>query len=198
MTWQPRPEPVRVPDPQPGSTPVPGPEPTLDLDEIQGNVLAGFLKDHQTFVFVRFPDSEPDRAHSWLAELTPRISTTTQVKAFNDAFSAARRKRGGDDPDGMKAVWVNVGVTHSGFARLAPGAAATLARFEAFAAGPAARAADLRDVGDGDPTAWLFGTDDTRRIDAVVTIAADDVDDLRGRSEPPTCPHRVARARDRI
>lgn len=159
-----------------------GPEgtPALELGEIQGNIVAGFLKDHQIFLFLQFPDGAPDRPAGWLRDLTPRISPTQEVGTFNAAFSDARRNRGGDDPENLKALWVNVGLTHSGFLLLAPGAASVLARFEAFSAGPAARAPELRDGGESDPATWLFGTADTRRIDAVVTIAADDVEDLRG------------------
>ena len=31
------------------------PEPELKVDNIQGNILAGFNKDHQSFLFVNFP-----------------------------------------------------------------------------------------------------------------------------------------------
>ena len=62
---------------------------------IQGNILAGFRKDHQVFVFLTIPDERAGRAY--MAELVPRdptqsrIASTRQVADFNETFSAARR-----------------------------------------------------------------------------------------------------------
>ena len=101
----------------PGSTqaaPPPSPVPAADLPaldvgslslrssvEIQGNILAGFHKDHQVFVFFGFPAQIPslppnqDRARQWLNELIPRLATTKEVADFNRRFSAARQANGG-------------------------------------------------------------------------------------------------------
>jgi hypothetical protein len=39
----------------------------LHLDEIQGNILAGFSKDHQRFLFLRIDDVA--KAKTWLRTL---------------------------------------------------------------------------------------------------------------------------------
>lgn len=173
MGWQPQP-----PDPSPEPTP------GLDLresDEIQGNILAGFKKDHQVFLFLVFPTSEAGQA--WLAELVPlegpaRVASTREVATFNRQFSEARRNRGGDDPERLKAIWLNVALTAPGLLKLAPALDVDLARFPAFRAGAAARAEGLRDVGRSAPERWLVGRDD-QEVDALITVAADAASDLR-------------------
>jgi Dyp-type peroxidase family len=144
--------------------------------EIQGNILAGFSKDHQTFLFLQFPDTASARAY--LGELTPRIATTSQVETFNAQFSNARRLNGGDDPEHLKAVWVNIGLTHHGLTLLEPTLAGDLQSFGAFQQGPVARAEALRDTGLSDPSRWVFGGPGQATIDAILTVAADDPDDL--------------------
>jgi Dyp-type peroxidase family len=171
--WSPAP-------PVPGGPPA-GP-PGLPLrvgpaaDDIQGNILAGFNKDHQTFVFLRFPNGAGGRA--WLGELLPRVATTAQVATFNEQFSAARRARGGDDPEQLTAVWVNVGLTHAGLLKLAPHLPFTPGDFASFTAGPEARAGELRDQGPSEPSRWVIGRAE-QRLDALLLVAADETDDLR-------------------
>jgi Dyp-type peroxidase family len=154
---------------------------TTDLDqlplrgseEIQGNILAGFNKDHQTFLFLRFSDSDSGRA--WLTELLPRISRTREVASFNQRFSEARKASGGDDPVTLKATWVNVALTNRGILTLAPIFSNDLTGFSAFQQGPAARAAFLGDTGKSDPTGWVVGQ---APIDALLSIAADQDSDM--------------------
>ncbi len=150
--------------------------PLQNSREIQGDVLAGFRKDHAVFLFLHF--GGPREAARWLAELSPRIATTADVHTFNAQFSAARRNRGGDDPERLKALWVNVGFTYSGLVALVPGLAASLEPFEAFRHGPASRAVQLGDVGPDGPESWVVGAPERPPVDALVTIAADDPEDL--------------------
>lgn len=151
---------------------------------IQGNILAGFRKDHQIFVFLKLP---PDtvQARGWLGELTPRIAATKEVAAFNARFSAARLRNGGDDPENLQAKWVNVGLTVSGLQLLgSPQIMTDLHSFDgtgfpAFTAGAASRAAQLGDAAPGsDPSRWLVGGPGQPAVDALLTVAADDPDDL--------------------
>lgn len=151
--------------------------PLRTSDEIQGNILAGFNKDRQTFLFIQFTDAS--KARAWLGALAPRIATTRQVAAFNDQFSAARRASGGDDPQALKATWVNLGLTAAGLRKLAPGLANDIAKFGSFNLGAVAQAAALNDRGASAPEHWLFGGPRQPSIDALVTVAADDPNDLR-------------------
>jgi Dyp-type peroxidase family len=158
-------------------------QPDLSLresDDIQGNILAGFRKDHQTFLFLELSDEARGRA--WVADLVPRgrparIASTREVAAFNHEFSEARPDRSGDDPR-LKAVWVNLAVTASGLGKLAPRLRPEWEQFRAFTEGPVARAALLRDRGPSEPGRWVVGRRD-QPIDALVTVAADDRKDLR-------------------
>jgi Dyp-type peroxidase family len=159
-------------------------------ENIQGNVLAAFNKDHMTFLVLDFTDSEGARV--WLKEIHQRVTTTKEVEDFNTEFSNARRARGGEDPP-MKAVWVNVGLTIDGLEALASdfgGLDADLRNlsgegqwpgFAAFQAKPAARAEDLGDTGRSRPENWVFGGPGQPDIDAVVTVAADEPEDLETR-----------------
>lgn len=169
----------RVLDPFPRLPPDPQPDVDLHLresDEIQGNILAGFNKDHQVFLFLTFPDQAAGRA--WLADLLPRVATTRQVATFNEQFSQALRNRGGDDPENLTAKWVNVGLTAGGIRKLAPERDADLQGFPAFVQGPAARAAELVDEGPSAPSRWIV-VQSGQDVDAVVTVAADERYDLQ-------------------
>jgi Dyp-type peroxidase family len=139
--------------------------------QIQGNILAPFRCDHQAFVFLSFRQQRA-AARRWLRDVTGRISTTK-----------ATRK-------GRKAPFFNVGLTATGLVAIHPEVAADLVQFEAFWRGPlgtrlddsgalTTTAALLSDVDASDPTNWVVGGPDGPPVDAVLTIAARDVDSLR-------------------
>lgn len=183
--WQPEPPGPAPPEPPPAPPGPPGPPPRPRLRssvEIQGNILAAFNKDRQTFLFLRLPDGE--RCRTWLRELEPQIATTDEVETFNEQFSAARRARGGDDPENLVAVWVNVGFTVDGLRKLWRNSDAFQfpeGRFEAFAQRAHARAAGVGDAGESDPSRWVFGAPEQPVVDAIVTVAADRRRDLVGK-----------------
>ena len=64
----------------------------LNLGNIQGNILGGFNKDFQTFLFLHFSDTAKGRA--WLGHMAPEIATSEEVLAFNTLFKQANRRRG--------------------------------------------------------------------------------------------------------
>ncbi len=140
----------------------------LDLNDIQGNILAGFNKDFGSFIGVQFPSAEVGLA--WLADLIPEIATVTEVSAFNAAFQgvAARARV---SPSTLSATWVNVAFTFAGLDAL--GVAGTdLAQFPPeFAAGMVARAGVLGDVGLSAPTRWPAPLQ--QQSHALVLIGAD-------------------------
>ena len=159
--------------------------------EVQGNVLAAFNKDHQVFLLLNFTDAQG--ARQWLKTVEPLVATTNQVETFNEQFSAARRARGGDDPENLKAVWVNVGLTVDGLRALSSNfenldadlrnLSGPWQGFEAFREKPRdeARAQSLGDVDDSAPDKWVFGGPGQPEVDAVATVAADDPADLEDR-----------------
>ncbi|MFD0347371.1 Dyp-type peroxidase [Kitasatospora aburaviensis] len=152
-----------------------------ESDEIQGDVIAGFKKDHVTLLFLKFEDTI--RARNWLRDLAPQIATTRQVAAFNEAFSEARRASGGDDPKSLKATWLGVSFTYEGMKMLSdkdpfeqdpnPGTGPG-----AFKEGSAKRAGALGDTGDNSPERWKFGNGKNQPVHAVLTIASDTVEGL--------------------
>jgi Dyp-type peroxidase family len=159
--------------------------PLRNSTEIQGDILAGFNKDHRVYLFYSFPNQANGRA--WLKELLPFIAQTKDVAAFNAQFSAARAANHGVDPPNLKATWVNVSLTFSGLSMLfnansrAAGDITTL--FPHFAQGPATDevaftngdkdAAQPNDPNNpSDPKQWKFGSD--TRIHAMLNIQSDD------------------------
>ncbi|MFI6443688.1 Dyp-type peroxidase [Kitasatospora sp. NPDC050543] len=167
-----------------------------ESDEIQGDVIAGFKKDHVTLLFLKFEDAA--RARSWLRQLTPRIATTRQVAAFNEAFSAARKSSGGDDPKSLKAVWTSISFTYEGLRMLSDSEpveqAPTGSGLEAFKDGSARRAGAIGDTGDNSPENWLFGNGKGQPVHAVLTVAADTAQDLQAQVSD----HREATAQSKI
>ena len=148
--------------------------PALNNDNIQGNILAGFNKDFQSFLFVTFPSGADPRG--WLAEIAGDVATTAEVEAFNALFKQIAHRRG-QELGTVEATWMNVALSASGLAAVGV-PSAELEQFDAsFQAGMKARAADIGDVGPNAPEHWqapLGSTD----VHAVVLLAADDRDDL--------------------
>jgi Dyp-type peroxidase family len=140
-----------------------------DSDEIQGNILAGFNKPHQTFVFLSF-GGEAD-ARRWLGQLLAPdpgpITTTREVVEF-------RRLRDAQDPPPV-SVWTNVSLTTSGLLGLDGGL--KLPRDEAFRTGAAGRAELLGDRGADGPENWVIGRPE-HHVDALLTVAGDYADEL--------------------
>lgn len=149
-------------------------EPQLSLANIQGNILAGFNKDHQCFLFVNFPpNSEPK---SWLKAVTPEVASTAEVAAFNALFKTINQRRGGEQGT-IKATWINLALSASGLQALKIPAGDFEAFPASFRAGMEAQAGTIGDVGASAPEHWIkpMGSTD---VHALVAVAADDPEDL--------------------
>jgi Dyp-type peroxidase family len=150
--------------------------PVLNLDDIQGNILAGFNKDHQTFLFVRLPDGQVD-AQAWLADVIDQVASHTEVMAFNDLYKQLRARRQQRIDGALSVIWMNLALTPSGLAKL--GHTEQIGeKPDAFAQGIAARAPRLGHIGASAPETWLPCFRQAGLIDAVLVIAGDDPDDL--------------------
>lgn len=180
----PAPEAVHGQARDPSHPPVPD-EPILDVDNVQGNILGGFSKDHQAFLFFTIDDTAPFR--TWLKCFVPFVSTSGEVIAFNRLFKAIRHRHGEppDRPQTVKATWRNIAFTYAGLQKLRDDALPTLLdkdfRDDSFKTGLADRADILGDpVGtgkEGDPQNWLFGGP-TKPVHVVILVASDSPDDL--------------------
>ena len=155
-------------------------EPVLRGNEIQGDSLAGFRKDHVTLLFLVFDRKKIRTVKKWLRGLAPRLATLNAVAQFNDAFRLAKRSlpilpdtlRRKDPP--IAANWMNIAFTSQGLTKLV--GAAAIADFEtAFRLGAAVRAATIGDPTDGSsgsPSKWKVGWG-KKVPDAMLNIAAD-------------------------
>jgi len=159
------------PDVQTG---VPNPEPLLRVQNIQGNILGGFSKDHQMNVY--FAITDPHKFKAWLKSQIPFVATSSEVIAFNRLFKSTRSRRGREGT--VKATWFNIAFTFKGMKELNPHAN----QFQdvAFKAGLPAHSASLNDpTGNhfGSPTQWVIGGTHNHP-DGVLIIAEDDRADM--------------------
>src|SRR5205823_3102867 len=90
-------------------------EPLLDIRDIQGNIFPGFLKDHQSLLFLRIAD--PAAFAVWLGALIDFIATMDEVLTFNRLFKAVRFRRK-TECQTVKATWINVAFSFAGLQRL--------------------------------------------------------------------------------
>ena len=154
-------------------------EEVIDIRNIQGNILAGFNKDHQALLFLKITDKA--MAKRWLRFITPSIATMDEVLSFNNLFKAMRARRG-DEPCGLVATWLNIAFSRDGIAALTSSDEADKFKDEGFQAGLPLRSPLL-----GDPTAadapgaavnWKVGS--TAAIpDIVLIVAGDDGNQLQ-------------------
>jgi Dyp-type peroxidase family len=148
----------------------------LRLQQIQGNVLAGFNKDHQRFVFFRL--GEADAARAWVRALSDEVASTQEVAAFNELFRTASARAQGEG-GAPRASWTNVALTADGLAALGVPDGELTSFPEAFRQGMAARAGLLGDVHESAPAAWV-GPPADEVVHGLLVLAADTASDLDG------------------
>ncbi len=167
-------------------------EPIYDLaarQDIQGNIIPGFNKNHQQFLFLRFTDVTG--ARRWLRWLAPRLATMDEVLTFRRAFRAERLRLGVREP-AMTATWNSIAFSHPGIAVLAGSEHANQFGEQSFRQGLAERSTYLGDPADpaalGHRANWVIGGPGNE-ADALVIIAADrptdltvEVDEIVGRA----------------
>jgi Dyp-type peroxidase family len=157
------------------------PEPVFnakDRDNIQGNIVPGFNKDHQHFLFFRLGAIDP--AKTFLRKLAPLVSSMDDVLAFVRMHRSLRLRLGKREP-GLKATWVNVALSHAAIEQLAGKESAASFGEQSFRQGLAERSTYLGDPADpalaGHRSRWLVGGPDNE-ADVIVIVASDDSNDL--------------------
>lgn len=152
--------------------------------DIQGNIVPGFNKDHQHFLFLRIRDRE--QARQWVAGISSSITSMDQALDFVREYRARRLAEGVRAPAGLTATWVNIAFSCPGITTLAGADEAQRFGEESFRQGLAARSTYL-----GDPTSaehlghrdnWVVGGPGNE-ADVLVIVAADDEYDLAARVE---------------
>src|SRR5580704_13651577 len=132
-------------------------EPALRVDQIQGNILAGFSKDNQALIFLRIED--PKQFRKWLQTVVPFVATTQEVLLFNQLFKAIRSRRGVETRT-VTSTWLNIAFSFAGLRKL-DRAQTELFKDEAFRQGLARRSESLSDPinekSEGFQKNWVIG-----------------------------------------
>jgi len=169
----------------------PAEEDVLEVHDIQGNVLAGFRKDCQRFLFFAM-DRTPSGLtafRGWLRALSPHISSVAEVHAFNQLYRMMRG-RAGHDPRGLAATWLNIAFSAAALRLLTSKGEVDQFTDAAFKAGLADTASLLNDPVDanGNPIGWKVGGRGNE-ADVLIIVASD---------EPAQLTARVARIHETI
>ena len=163
-----------IPDNTQNAEPSESNEGLLAVDDIQGNILTAFNKDHQLLIALSIRDVSAAKA--WLARLAPHISSLSEVEQFNRLFRAKRRRLG-HDPTGLIATWVNIVFSYGGIAKLTSASHANAIPSDPFKQGLPARAASLGDAstveGEGVSDRWVVGAEG-HVPDILLIIGSDD------------------------
>ncbi|MCP3781576.1 Dyp-type peroxidase [Paenibacillus sp. MZ03-122A] len=149
-------------------------EPLLEADDIQGNILAGFNKDHQQFIF--FEIEKPDLVKDWLRYIEPKISTLREVVSFNRLYQTMWARQG-NEPKGLIATWMNLAFSYSGLQKILPKEKLLdFGQESAYVKGLQKRSGDLGDPTDptaeGHPNKWVLGGS-ANNPDICLIIASD-------------------------
>lgn len=170
------PEAVSIPDADLMAEPLYSEE---ESDDIQGDIIPGFLKDHQTFLFFRFSD-DVTSVRKWLLWLAPKLSSMKEVLQFRTEFRAERLRLGIAEPE-LSSTWLSVAFSYPGLRALVGEQEAAAFGDESFRQGLHARSSYLGDPSDpslpGHPSHWVVGGPDNE-ADALVVVAADEEADL--------------------
>jgi len=159
-------------------------EPVFDSaaqSDIQGNIIPGFNKDHQHFLFLRI--RKPKAAKAFLRELLPRISTMEEVIAFRRLYRSKRFLVGRHNTY-LCSTWINIAFSRRAIELLANKADAEAFGDRSFQLGLARRSSYLGDPtapkDPGSPRKWRVGGP-KNAADIVLILASDHVgvlDDL--------------------
>lgn len=154
-------------------------EPVLEADEIQGNVLPGFMKPRMGVIALAFGDLA--KARTWLAALVPSVTTMAQTMPSRLKVREERLARGVSAGETSAAAelddaWLNVSLSFGAIAALRAGGDASKFADDAFRAGLAARSSLLGDpvdpAAEGNPANWVFGGPG-KEADVLIVLGTD-------------------------
>jgi Dyp-type peroxidase family len=159
-------------------------EEVFAVDQIQGNIFPGFLKDFQTLLFLQITD--PAAFAQWLKRLLPRIATMEMVVAFNRLHKYIRYTHQ-SEAAAPKITWINVAFSYRGLTALKPkGVALEDFKDQAFTDGLYRRSQSSEgNLGDpvdphapGHPDNWVIGGPNNE-ADVLLIVAGDDPGQLK-------------------
>ncbi len=160
-------------------------EPVYDANaqaDIQGNVIPGFNKNHQQFLFYAFPNQAGQaKTRAFLKWLTPYVSTIEEVVAFR-RLRRARRQRLGSGRVFLSSVGINVAFSNAGIEKLMGPEELDKLGDIPFKEGLRARSSFLGDPTKpgalGNPSKWVVGGTGNA-ADMVLIVAADSHETLQ-------------------
>jgi Dyp-type peroxidase family len=148
-------------------------EPLLALDQIQGNVIPGFLKNHQHFYFFSITDAAA--ARTCLSKLHAGLSTAARVLVSHREWKA-RRAELGKEPPPERLGFRNVALSAAGLRKLTSNAEVDQFVDDGFKQGLAARSEFIGDTGmktePGHASGWIVGSP-AKPVDGVLIMASD-------------------------
>ena len=150
---------------------------------IQGNILPGFNKDHQHFLFYRITAFLP--ARTFVRLISPSVTSMDEVLDFVRDHRALRMKLGVREPPGLEATWVNIAFSCRGIEKLGAGTGEQFGE-QGFRQGLAERSTYLGDPTDpshpGHRSRWRVGGPHNE-ADILVIVASDTTPGLAGKVE---------------
>ena len=120
-------------------------EPVLDINDIQGNIIPGFNKDHRTILGFIINDCEKSKA--WIKTISVKIATLKEVNNFKINFKREKQLLG-MEPSELKATWINISFSYDGLKKLVK----DLEKAEPFFDNAFKKGLPLSSVNLGDPT----------------------------------------------
>ena len=149
-------------------------EPVLELDDIQGAVIPGFLKQYQTLIGINSGDSldQAKDLRRFVGLLSKLVTPGRQALEDRRTFKALKlADKLNEKPP---VAFVAVGFSYGGLLKLTPSAKSITS--EAYRLGLTARSSLLGDPTDlseeGNPANWVVGGN-KGELDALVLIAGD-------------------------
>lgn len=156
-------------------------EPVLDVEDIQGIAVPGFLKPHQTLLGLRLPQQDPKTYHeqmlaakAFVRELADEVSNARVTLDDRRARRKQQMRQAEQYPEYAGSVLTAVGFSAQGLTALTPGGSQIDS--EAFRKNLAARSQLLGDPTDPDnegaPVNWVVGAPGTEP-DLLIVVAGD-------------------------
>lgn len=157
---------------------VPGsdPEPvytSTEQDDIQGNIIPGFNKDHQHFLFYNIGNTK--KTKRFLDWIIPYLASMEEVLAFRRLFRSLKM-RVGESITLLTSTWINIAFSHRAIALLDSLKSADSFGDQSFRQGLAQRSGYLGDPVDpahkGHPSKWVVGGTNNE-ADIIIIVASD-------------------------
>lgn len=158
-------------------------EPVLPMTDIQGIIVPGFTKPHETLVGIQF-GSESQVARN-IKEVLGTIEITNALDTWEDRrkhqeLRLATRSRYPENAP--QSLFMAIAFSYEGLKKLTPGASAIPS--DAFREGMIARSSLLGDPtsGDGSPQKWEVGGPG-KEVDALFIFAGDSRDEVSAKAD---------------